>query len=182
MDDFLNLFYNYLIDKNQYTNGRQFHKYFEIFVLKLLENILFKENKPLIKYPKEEYLGSEYNVITMEFNAIAPEDIGPTLIEIKTSLSTKPIQNIARLYRHNEKEFNSYLIIIGSQLDNSDKIFLKNSINNNLLEKRNQIEIWDLEKIVELASNSDDISKRILNNIDNEVFNITIENTKKAMT
>jgi len=184
MEDFINLFYNNLLNKNNLSNDRTFYRYFETFVLKLIESILEKENKPLIKYPKEEFLNNDNNISFYEFDAIAPEGIngikGPTLIEIKSSLSTKSIQNIARIHRRNNKEFNSYLIIIGTPLDNSDRNFLKKTFDFKIYNNENQVEIWDLEKIVELASNSNDISKRILNNIENEVFNLTIENARNS--
>lgn len=184
MDDFIKLFYSNLINNKNLSNDRNLYKYFETFVLKLLENILAKEGKPLVKYPREEFFKTDINISVHEFDAIAPEGInglkGPTLIEIKNNLSSKSIQNISRLYRRNNKEFNSYLIIVGSPLDNSDRKFLKTSLEFKLPSNENQVEIWDLDKIVELASFSDDVSKKILNNIDNEVFNLTIENARNS--
>lgn len=171
MEDYIGVFYNNLFNNNFYSNDRNLYKYFETFVLKLLEEMLSKENKPLIKYPREEYLQKNNNTVLREFDAIAPEGInglkGPTLIEIKKTLSNKSIQSIARLYLRNNKEFNSYLIIVGTPLDKSDKKFLQTSFELKLANKESKFEIWDLEKITELASLSNDVSKRILDNLDN---------------
>lgn len=182
MEDFNELFYNQLINNSNLSNSRNFNKYFETFVLKLLENILSGENKSIIKYPKREIENVDNRYYYKEYDAIAPDGIGdlkgPTLIEIKTKLSNKSIQNLARFSKLTNNEFNSYLFIIGSTLDNSDKKFLKNSFRLRSPNKETKVEIWDLEKIVELASTSNDISKQILNNLDNEVFNMIIENAK----
>lgn len=181
MENFDIFFENNLIN-NRFTNDRNFYKYFETFVLKLIENILQKEDKPLIKYP-DIGLISEKNKCKsyIQLDAIAPEGInnlpGPTLIEIKSNLSTKTIQNLFNFNENYAKEFQSYLFIIGTSLSNTDKKFLKNNLTKSF---NTNLEIWDLDKIRELASLSNELSKNIINNIDNEIFNLTIENAKKA--
>lgn len=166
----------YLNFKNTYYLDQLSNIEFEILILSLLNNKLHKENKTLIKNVKEEILLKDGKKSFREFDGIIPEGFlnlaGPTIIEFKRNFSKNVIDFLATSYIFYPK-YKSLLLIFGTSITNEEKKYFDNLINR--FPQDFQIQIWDLVDISNLILEDKDFSTNIINNLNKEVFNSTVE-------
>ncbi len=165
------------------NNLRTFSREFEVFCLGLLNNLLKSEGKSeLRKFPEIKISGEEDSIRVNQFDALSHDGIsnlqGITLIEIKAVFNPKVITKFLSQLKYLGNEFNSCLIIFGSELNDIDRDYINRKIK--LRKLKMVVEVWDYNNIVALSKKYNEVSSKLIKNIGNEIFNSTIEQAKKS--
>jgi len=163
---------------------RIFGREFEAFSLGLIDSLLESDGKSKLNrntgFNFFERKKDEYTVI--QFDAIAPDGIkkleGPTVIDVKTTFNPKDFSELLETLRLMKGEYNSGLLIFGNELSKKDKSYIRDKIQS--INISFQIEIWDYLNIINLANQHNEVSSKLINNIGNEVFKLTIEQAKNS--
>ncbi|GEM_PF-1888706 len=169
-------YFNFINFNNSNSFNEFNYKEFETLVISLINNKLKKENKSLVKYVQEEILFKDGKKSFREFDGVAPEGIedlsGPTIIEFKRTFTKSSIDFLIGSFRFFPK-YRSILMVFGSMLTKEDKTFFDNA--NLKLPNEFQIRIWDLEDIVRLVLDDKEKTVEIVENLNKEILNSTVE-------